>query len=370
MTKKYRLGYRNAMPTLATARLTKALLLSAVLAAGCQKLDPNLATGSLSPSGSGGNSPGTTGTGNVGGTDSSPCPDLRTQAFDILQTNCAICHQAPGMPALYPGPFNFILDLDMLTSSTSPQSSSTQVLKYVVKGNPGKSFIYQRITNGTMPPAMRIQRPSSGDRQVLSQWITSCIDDPTSPEGWSGSGSLPDAGIAPGPMLDPCGAANVCPNGGCCVFNKCRPNGTTCGPLPNPIPGQVDLPGFPGTCTTGSCQTPAGDSCGKPDEPCCGGDLFSCTASQSSCLITDMTKCTACGGLGQPCCKPTNCLDDLTCVGGGVGRVGVCEECGELGQACCGSGVAALRTCDGDLTCVPITGGAECVAGDGDGGVD
>jgi hypothetical protein len=339
-----------------------ALLLPAVLAVACQKLDPDLASGQLSepdgtggvnvPSG-GGLSPSGSGTGG-GGMPSSSCSTLRTQVYDVLQTNCAICHQTPGSPALYLGSFNFILDLAQLTSDTSPQSSTTLTLKYVVNGNPEQSYIYQRISNGSMPPVTRTQRPTQHDLQVLNQWITSCIDDPTSPEGWTGSAAPPDGGVDPGPMLEGCGPANVCPRGGCCVFNQCRPNGTTCGPLPNPIPGQTDLPGFPGMCTTGSCLNSAGNSCGKVGEPCC--DFQSCTASQSSCLTTDMTMCSACGEAGQPCCKPNSCLGGRACVGGGVGRVGTCQLCGALGQPCCGSGVAALQMCDGALTCMTVVG--------------
>lgn len=341
------------------------LLAMAALVAACQQLDPSLATGPVSASGgTGGNIvPINTGGGGAAGPS---CPTVRAEAHDILETNCAICHQAPGTPALYVGSFNFILDLAKLTSSTSPQSSTTLTLKYVVKGNPDQSYIYQRISNGSMPPVNRTQRPTPADRQILNQWITSCIDDPTSPLGWPDVGAPADAGVDSGAQLASCGPANVCPDGGCCVFNQCRPNGTTCGPLPNPIPGQTDLPGFPGTCTAGSCENSAGQSCGKVGEPCC--DLFSCTASQSSCLITDMTMCSACGGTGQPCCKPTNCLEGHACVGGGVGRVGTCELCGALGQPCCGSGVAAQQTCDAPFTCTAVPGMGNLCSEGPDGG--
>jgi len=161
-------------------------IVSAVLASACQRLDPGLTGGGRLRSEVGvGGSPGDDGT---GGSDGVDCPSLRTQAFDVLQTNCAICHQAPGTPALYLGPFNFILDLDVLTSSNSPSSLPSAPLKYVVNGSPADSYIYRRIVNDSMPPVTRLQRPTPADIDVLNQWITSCIDDPTSPEGWSGSG--------------------------------------------------------------------------------------------------------------------------------------------------------------------------------------
>jgi hypothetical protein len=348
------------MKTYRSSGFTAWLLLGlTVLGAACQRLDSNLASGSLSgPGGAGGVvtmttiDPGQDGNAGTGGGDAtgSSCATLRMQAYAILQTNCSICHEAPGTPALYQGSFTFILDLASLTSKASPQSSTTLTLKYVVKGSPGDSYIYQRISNGSMPPASRTQRPAAADMAVLNQWITSCIDDPTSPQGWSGSATPVDAGVDAGPALEACGAANVCAEGGCCVFNQCRPNGATCGALPNPIPGQSNLPGLPGLCTSGSCQTTTGASCGKVGEPCC--DFQSCTASQSSCLTTDMSMCSACGGTGQPCCKPTTCLEGRACVGGGVGRVGSCQLCGALGQPCCGSGGAARQTCDAALFCV------------------
>src|SRR5882672_9525499 len=225
---------KNYRPMESTAAVALALLVSAVtvLAAACQKLDPNLASGPLSgPGGMGATGgrggaggsliPGMVGTGGVG-VPASACPTVRMQAHAILEANCSICHQAPGTPTLYLGSFNFILDLAQLTSSTSPQSSTTLTLKYVVKGRPDQSYIYQRISNNSMPPITRTQRPVAADRQVLDQWITNCIDDPTSPQGWSGPSAPADAGVDSGPQLEGCGPANVCPGRGCCVFNQCR----------------------------------------------------------------------------------------------------------------------------------------------------
>jgi hypothetical protein len=339
------------------------LLLTVVVAVNCQRLDPNLTGGIRIPSLSGdGPNPGMGGTGmRDAGVVAADCPNLRMQAYAVLQTNCAICHQAPGTPALYSGTFSFILNLAQLTSTTSPASSATVPLKYVVKGDADASYIYKRIVTGSMPPASRTQRPSTADKDILRQWIASCIDDPTSPEGWAGSTA--DAGAADaGPTLESCGATNNCPAGSCCVFNLCRPNGTTCGPLPNPIPGQTNLPGLPGMCMSGACQTTSGVPCGKVGQPCC--DLQTCTDSQASCLTTDLSMCSACGGPGQPCCRPQNCLSGNACIGFGVGRVGTCEACGDVDQPCCGSGVAAQQTCNSALVCVAdgVTG-THCAAG-------
>jgi hypothetical protein len=345
------------------------LLSGALFSASCQQLDPNLTRdNSLSArnaGGSGGTTATTGGASGTGGTiqSAAPCDVTRMKARAVLATNCAGCHQAPGNSALYMGTFMFILDLPQLTTGTpSPNSVAGSPMYYVVKGDPSKSYIYQRVSSNpaTMPPAGRPQRPSAADIQVLNEWITNCIGDARSPGGWPPPDTnAPDGGMAS--TLLPCGPANVCPDGGCCVFNQCRPSGTTCGMLPNPAdPSGQPLPGLPGTCTTGSCQNAGGMSCGKVGEPCC--DFNSCTASQSSCLITDMTMCSACGGTDQPCCKPNSCLDGRACIGGGVGRVGTCRVCGGLGQPCCGAGIAAVQMCTGaTLACVNVPGtGATC----------
>src|SRR5215831_16202202 len=98
--------------------MTLLLVLSVALAAACQRLDPNLTSGVL-------------GGGGIGGIDSGSaavtCATRRSEAYTVLSTNCAPCHQAPGMPTVYMGNFNFILDLAQLTSSTSPQSSTTLI---------------------------------------------------------------------------------------------------------------------------------------------------------------------------------------------------------------------------------------------------
>src|SRR4051812_9501584 len=122
--------------------------------AACQRLDSGLTGGRGAQTSNGVG--GTTGaggqqeTGTGGASVATDCPSLRTQAYAVLDTNCAICHEAPGTPSLYQGTFSFILDLATLTSSTSPQSSTTLTLKYVTKGRPNDSFIYQRITNNSM----------------------------------------------------------------------------------------------------------------------------------------------------------------------------------------------------------------------------
>ena len=80
------------------------------------------------------------------------------------------------------GPFAFILELDKLTTMTSPTFIGRH---YVVQGDPTSSLIHSRYSpGGGMPPASVTQRPSPADLVVLDDWITRCIDDPDSPGGW------------------------------------------------------------------------------------------------------------------------------------------------------------------------------------------
>jgi hypothetical protein len=157
---------------------------SIFLSTGCQELDPNLTRGSASPDG------------NLQLPES--CDTTRKLARAVLATNCAGCHQAPGTPALYQGTFVFILDLPQLTTGApSPSSAVGAPRYYVVKGDPSRSYIYQRLDSNpaSMPPPGRTQRPTAADLQVLNRWITNCIGDPTSPGGWpSPAQSPPGAG--------------------------------------------------------------------------------------------------------------------------------------------------------------------------------
>ena len=373
-------------------RLFSIACLPLIVGGACQRLEQHLSdglgtsnvmTGSSTGGstvengvGSGGMSPSQGSTGGQGATDwdgsiapadgGSPadgtvasCDTLREGARAALATNCAFCHQTPtSLHSPYgQGSFDFILELDRLTTLVSPNSAVGFPMKYVVKGDPSKSYIFQRISNGTMPPLAAPKRPTDAEKQALKDWITSCIDGGSG--GWPApSTDVPDAGIPPFPTGcggpgQPCCAANVCNGGGCCVFNLCHANGATCAGAPATATTPAVV-GLAGTCSAGSCQTDTGMACGKPAEPCCG--LMTCTASQSSCLA-GMTMCSACGGTGQSCCKPNGCLDGRTCVGGGVGRIGTCFMCGGVGQPCCGAGSFGQQTCtDSALTCTMVAG--------------
>jgi hypothetical protein len=179
-------------PRLVPPSLLSLLAVSIFLStSSCQELDPNLTRGSAAPAGN---------SGDAGANLQLPesCDTTRMRARAVLASNCAGCHQSPGNPAVYQGTFVFILDLPKLTTGApSPSSPVGAPRYYVVKGDPSQSFIYQRLASNpaSMPPASRTQRPTAADVQVLSQWITNCIGDPTSPGGWpSPEASTPAAG--------------------------------------------------------------------------------------------------------------------------------------------------------------------------------
>jgi hypothetical protein len=150
--------------------------------------------------------------GNFAGND--PCAPVRSQALSILQGSFAACHT--GSDPLS-GVHGFdILDVDRLmrTTAMSPYFAA-QGWRYIVPGDPDRSLIDVRIEDGTMPkqvlddPAMlQFTVPTSSQRSVLRDWITSCLGpDPLQPDvGRSGSidASLAD-GSPPTDAIPPVG---------------------------------------------------------------------------------------------------------------------------------------------------------------------
>ena len=267
------------------------------------------------------------------------CEQTRSRARAILETNCAGCHQAPAKQ----GNFDFCLDIGLLTSAISSTGK-----RFVVPGAPGESRLYQRVSAGEMPPAMKMPRPSQEDIALLRAWITDCADGPGLPDGGLDvQTGLGDSGVGSGcgePGQECC-LNNVCNRGGCCVLGQCKANGQACG---------AGGEGIPGMCTDGGCQN-GGQTCGKVAQPCCGG--AGCTGPRASCVMA--TTCQTCGDLGQPCCwtgGAGTCLAGLDCQGAGFMRAGSCQPCGADGKPCCGNGPVALQTCDPNLTCRFVAG--------------
>ncbi len=88
------------------------------------------------------------------------------------------------------------------------------------------------------------------------------------------------------------------------------------------------------TCINGSCV-----SCGKNNQPCCGGTA--CTDG-SACSNGTCVMGQNCGQLGQPCCNGTNCAQG-SCTNGTCTMM---QNCGTLGLPCCNG-----TTCNDGSVC-------------------
>jgi serine/threonine-protein kinase len=87
---------------------------------------------------------------------------LAQQAQDIFKKNCFRCHGDKKQKSKAVGN---ILELDKLVAN-----------KKLVKGDPAKSTVYQRMTKpaddeDVMPPPEAKQRPSKGDIELVAKWI-------------------------------------------------------------------------------------------------------------------------------------------------------------------------------------------------------
>src|SRR6266849_4607458 len=114
---------------------------------------PSTTGAGTSPTGSGGSNPGAGGGAGIGFDASTPdqCDMTRSEARDILEADCAGCHETPGKEAN----FDFILELDKLKTGVASTGE-----RFVVPGDPGHSRIYQRVSAGEMPPTGKMPRPS------------------------------------------------------------------------------------------------------------------------------------------------------------------------------------------------------------------
>jgi tetratricopeptide (TPR) repeat protein/mono/diheme cytochrome c family protein len=88
---------------------------------------------------------------------------LARKALAVLKKNCAQCH---GPNSKGEGGLKDILDVKKLIEA--------QGKDYIIPGNPGKSYVFQRIKDGEMPPDEKAvtSRPSDEDVALLKEWIT------------------------------------------------------------------------------------------------------------------------------------------------------------------------------------------------------
>src|SRR5262245_45152146 len=93
-------------------------------------------------------------------------PALTGQARAFLARYCQRCHDGGGAR----GGFDFVLDRDRLVGRG-----------LVVPGKPDASLLYERVSQGEMPPAGKSPRPAAQEVALLREWIAAGAPWPSSP---------------------------------------------------------------------------------------------------------------------------------------------------------------------------------------------
>ncbi len=97
--------------------------------------------------------------------------ELATQAYAFLKNNCSRCHGAE-----YAEGFQ-VLNEDQLKAEIDGAPG------YIVPGSPEKSYLFQRVSEGSMPPEGVTERPSEADIDLIRRWIEAGAPFPASPDG-------------------------------------------------------------------------------------------------------------------------------------------------------------------------------------------
>lgn len=141
--------------------------------------------------------------------------DLKSQTLNILEKNCASCHDSRNSSGTS---LNYVNDLNLLAASS-----------YIVKGNPSASTLYLEIINGQMPPGNPM---SSANAAIIQEWITSLAATPTptpSATPMPGVSPTPTPVASPSPMVSPTPRPSVTPT-------------PTATPTPTPTPTPTATP--------------------------------------------------------------------------------------------------------------------------------
>jgi hypothetical protein len=163
-----------------------------------------------------------------GSTTTDPCVQIEAASVEIRQRSCAPCHSttATSSRPLCSCTLNYIMDDQMLIAKVSPDYTlpdGSGPFPYITPGNPASSLIWYRIVNQSMPiarasadailgvdAAAALVYPTNEDVSILSQWITTCLNDGGIP------GELFGGGL----------------NGSTC-FGPCQGDGGTPAPTPS-----------------------------------------------------------------------------------------------------------------------------------------
>ncbi|MEW4527678.1 c-type cytochrome domain-containing protein [Maioricimonas sp. JC845] len=84
--------------------------------------------------------------------------ELASQVQAIFESRCHDCHGAAGTSE---GGFNFIVSLDKLAEDDT----------YITPGDPGGSYLFERITSNEMPPEGEGTALTTSEVDVIRQWI-------------------------------------------------------------------------------------------------------------------------------------------------------------------------------------------------------
>jgi hypothetical protein len=110
-----------------------------------------------------------------------PCEKTAMDAHQILQKNCAICHDIGAASSGVPR-FDFVLDDDQLKVKTWDRMGQPP-LRFLIPGDPDNSVIYERAAiKRDMPPnqgdpgAPLYPRLTYSESSVLREWILNCFE--------------------------------------------------------------------------------------------------------------------------------------------------------------------------------------------------
>lgn len=147
---------------------------------------------------------------------------------------------------------------------------------------------------------------------------------------------------------DTCNSGNICQSGTC----------KACGGANQPCCGGSSCGASSLTCSSGTCV-----ACGGVNQPCCGGS--SCGASTLAC---SSGVCVSCGGYNQPCCGSSCSVGTCTsgkcqCPSGQTWCSSV-SQCKTFTDSCCG---CSCNTCDTNYQkCVSGSCTAQCTHDQGE----
>jgi Raf kinase inhibitor-like YbhB/YbcL family protein len=145
-----------------------------------------------------------------GGSYTSACDVVTSQATAVLEKYCARCHSGRdegahrGVP-----PFDFLFNFEKLKtapSSVADLRDGSKKMRFVAAGDPDNSRLYLRVARGEMPPpdvvgATMNPRPTVSDISLLREWISSCMGNTPPPTPIPPAvtnvdgGRRPDAGV-------------------------------------------------------------------------------------------------------------------------------------------------------------------------------